>query len=137
MRSVLMLAVLLLAACALPPSDEPAHFNRMARFMGLVAHCGCSDISTERMLLDYPKVVQGHYPEKEISSMRAYVELAVAERQDNLAVICAEVCSQRCMVQSVVEPLGGRRVSETACLVSDRDLHLTDPEQVNLPGGYQ
>ncbi len=124
--AALLLLSLSLAGCALPPPDQPAYFSRMGRFMGLIANCGCSDITSARMLADYPAAVNGRYSEAEVKAMKGYVDLGNIERWDNRAVICAEVCGQRCMVQAVVGPLGGRDTGVPACLVSERDLHLSD-----------
>lgn len=139
MKAVAALVLsLLLTGCALPPPDQPAYFARMGRFMGLVANCGCSDISTDRMLKDYALALGGRYSDAEIKAMKGYVDLGASERWPNITEVCAEVCSQRCMVQSVVEPLGGRGTGEKACLVSERDLHLTDGAQIgDAPGGVQ
>jgi hypothetical protein len=123
------LALCLLAACV-PPPDQPAYFARMGRFMGLVANCGCSDITPTRMAAEYRKALGGRYPESEITAMGGYVRLGAEEKWENQMQVCIEVCSQRCMVQSVVEPLGGRGTGEKACLVSERDLHLTDGQRV-------
>ncbi|CAA7620217.1 conserved hypothetical protein [Candidatus Terasakiella magnetica] len=137
MRYFIALILLVgLGGCALTPPDQPAYFSRMGRFMGLVANCGCSDITPERMIAEYPKVVAGLYSEAEIKGMRGYVDLAATERWPNIAIICAETCSQRCMVQSVVGPLGGRGMGVGACLVNERDLHLTSGQEVgSSPGG--
>lgn len=126
-RTVLAaLAALSLASCTLPPPDQPAAPNRMGRFLGLVAHCGCSDIDVDRMLAEYPRAVAGRYSQAEIKSMHGYVDVAITESYDNQIIICAEVCSQTCMVNSVAAPLGGRLLGDGAsCLVSERDLHLT------------
>lgn len=123
----------LLAACAVPP-DQPAYHARMGRFMGLIANCGCSDISPERMLAEYRKALGDRYTAAEAAAMKGYVDLGAGETWENQMQICAEVCSQRCMVQSVVEPLGGRGTGEKACPVTERDLHLTDGNHIN-PGG--
>lgn len=124
-RAVAVLA-LALAGCTLPPPDQPAHPSRMGRFMGLVANCGCSDLSADRMLAEYPRAAAGRYSEAEIRAMRGYVELGATERYDNQLEICKEACSQACMVNAVAAPLGGRtNPGVAACLVSERDLHLT------------
>ncbi len=127
------LLVCLLAACAVPP-DQPAYYARMGRFMGLIANCGCSDISSERMLAEYGKALGDRYTAAEAAAMKGYIDLGAGETWENQIQICAEVCAQRCMVQSVVEPLGGRGTGEKACLVTERDLHLTDGNHIN-PGG--
>jgi hypothetical protein len=128
-RVAAVVAVLFaLGGCSLPPPDQPAHFSRMGRFLGLVASCGCSDITPERMIAEYPKALGGHYSEAEIKSMKGYVELGATERWDNQASICADACMQPCMVNAVAGPLGGRTVPGVpACLVSERDLHLEQP----------
>ncbi|MDO8606839.1 MAG: hypothetical protein Q7R40_09915 [Phaeospirillum sp.] len=127
----------LLAGCILPPPDQPAYFSRMGRFMGLVANCGCSDISPDRIRADYGKALGGLYTEAEVKAMKGYVDLGATEQWQNMLLVCAEACSQSCMVQAVVEPLGGRRVAEKACLVNERDLHLTDGGQLDIPGGVE
>ena len=117
---------LVLAGCALPPPDQPAHPSRMGRFLGLVSRCGCSDITPTRMLDDYAKAAAGHYSDAQIKSMHGYVDAALAENYDNQLEICGEVCGQSCMVNAVAAPMGGRRIQGAgACLVSERDLHLT------------
>jgi hypothetical protein len=55
MRTLAALCLLLLAGCALPPPDQPAHFSRMGRFLGLVANCGCTDVAPDRMAAEYRK----------------------------------------------------------------------------------
>ena len=136
MRPLTLLIGLLLAGCAYPAADEPAYFSRMGRFVGLVAGCGCSDISVDRMKADYPKALGGRYSDSEVKAMKAYVEIGASEKWQNSMQVCAEVCGQRCMVQAVVEPLGGRGTGVTACLVSERDLHLTDGAQTaDMPAG--
>lgn len=95
--------------------------------MGLVARCGCSDITTDRMLAEYPRVVSGRYSEADIKAMHGFVDVGVSENYDNQIEICAEACSQTCMVNSVAQPLGGKSSGDGAsCLVSERDLHLTE-----------
>ncbi|CAA7627321.1 hypothetical protein [Magnetospirillum sp. SS-4] len=130
-----VLCLLVLAGCSLPPPDQPAHFSRMGRFLGLVANCGCSDISPERMLAEYRKALADRYSESEAVSMRGHVDLAATEQWHNHAVVCGEVCGQRCMVQAVVEPLGGRGVGVPACPVTERDLHLTDGANTDATAG--
>lgn len=122
-----LLAVLLLTGCTLPPPDQPAAPNRMGRFLGLVANCGCAAIDGDRMLAQYGRAVAGRYSEAEIKAMHGYVDLGTTERFDNQMEICAEICSQTCMVNSVAAPLGGRLGGDgSSCLVSERDLHLTE-----------
>lgn len=122
-----LVSVLTLGACTLPPPDQPASPNRMGRFLGLVANCGCSNIDGDRMLEQYGRAVSGRYSEAEIKAMHGYVDLGTVEHFDNQLLICAEVCSQTCMVNSVAAPLGGRLGGDgTTCLVSERDLHLTE-----------
>ena len=125
MRTLLAVVMAsLLAGCALPPPDQPAHPGRMGRFLGLVSRCGCSDIAPERMLADYAKAAR-HYSAADIEAMRGYVDLGLTENFDNQMEICAEACSQSCMVNAVAAPLGGRTVAGVAaCLVNERDLHL-------------
>ncbi len=128
MKRVTVLLAAVLSACALPPPDQPASANRIGRFMGLVANCGCSDISTSWMLAEYPRAVAGLYSEADIRKMHGYVDLGTTEKWDNQIEICAEACSQTCMVNAIAKPLGGRtRGDGAACLVSERDLHLTEP----------
>ncbi len=126
--SLCLALALALAGCSQTPPDQPAYFARMARFMGLVARCECSDITPARMIAEYPKALGGLYSEKEIAAMRGYIQLAASEQWDNEVLMCAEACSQTCMVNTVAAPLGGRTVPGVqACLVSERDLHLTEP----------
>lgn len=135
MKFLSLLMGLLLAGCAYPSAEDPAYFSRMGRFAGLVAGCGCSDISVERMKAEYPKVLGGRYSEAEVKAMKGYVDLGASEKWQNNIQVCAEVCSQRCMVQAVVEPLGGRGTGVAPCLVNERDLHLTDGAQTaDAPG---
>lgn len=68
-----------LGSCSLPPPDQPAAPNRMGRFLGLVANCGCSDIGRDRMLSDYPHAVAGRYTDKQIKDMHGYVDLGAHE----------------------------------------------------------
>ena len=122
-----VLGVLLLASCALPPPDQPAAPNRMGRFLGLVANCGCSDIDRDRMLADYPRAVAGRYTEAEIKTMHGYVDVGATENFDNQLIICADTCAKTCMVNAVAAPLGGRLSGDgTTCLVSERDLNLVE-----------
>jgi len=125
-RGGIILGAALLAGC-LPSSDQPAWEGRMGRFAGLIARCGCSDLSPERMVADYPRAMVGRYSATEIQAMRGYITVAITEVADNQAEICAEVCAQSCMVEAVVGPLGGHgRDGSPACPVTERDLHLTD-----------
>lgn len=115
-----------LAACVLPPADQPAHFTRMGRFAGLIAKCGCSDITPSRMLAEYERALAGLYSAEELRRMRGHVEAGATENFDNQYEICAEACSQTCMVNAVAAPLGGRTFPGiAACTVTERDLHLT------------
>lgn len=119
-----------LASCTLPSADQPAAPNRMGRFMGLVANCGCSDISRSRMLAEYPRAVAGLYSDADIKAMHGYVDLAITEKFDNQIIICASACAQTCMVNAVAKPLGGRPVGDgRSCLVNERDLHLTEGQR--------
>jgi hypothetical protein len=98
----------------------------MGRFIGLVGLCGCSDLGPDQVLDRYAKALGGHYSEAEAKAMRGYVDLGAGEKFDNQLEICAEVCGQSCMVNAVAGPMGGRTVKGgDACLVSERDLHLT------------
>ncbi|MBC7951127.1 MAG: hypothetical protein H7Z12_04795 [Rhodospirillaceae bacterium] len=122
--SILALAAFL-SSCTLPSADQPASPNRMGRFLGLVASCGCSDITPQRMLAEYPRAVAGLYSDAEIKAMHGYVDVGASERHDNQIEICASACAQTCMVNAVAKPLGGRlRGDGATCLVNERDLHL-------------
>lgn len=135
--TVLVLAILALAGCTLPPPDQPAAPNRMGRFLGLVANCGCSDIGADRMLAEYPRAVAGRYSDAEIKAMHGYVDVGATEKYDNQIVICQSACSQTCMVNSVAQPLGGKLLGDgRSCLVSERDLHLTEGIRNNTGGGW-
>lgn len=134
MKQAATLMLLCLLGACVPPPDQPAHYTRIGRFMGLIANCGCSGIAPERMLADYPKALGGRYPAAEITAMKGYVDLGIGEKWENQMQICAEVCGQRCMVQAVAGPLGGHGTGVEPCLVNERDLHLTDGAQIN-PGG--
>lgn len=125
-RCVLVCSVLLpLLACAGAP-DRPASPERMGRFMGLVAQCGCSDIGVSRMVAEYPKALGDRYGADDVRRMRGFVEVGASESFSNQIPICAEVCSQACMVNSVVKPLGGRVVGDGAtCPVDEDRLNLT------------
>lgn len=130
-----LILAIALSSCTLPPPDQPAAPNRMGRFLGLVANCGCSDISPDRMLAEYPRAVSDRYSEAEIKAMHGYVDLAVTEHFDNQIEICAAACGNSCMVNAVAKPLGGRlRGDGQTCLVSERDLHLTEGRRSN--GGW-
>ncbi len=122
-----LLLCLFAGACSLiPPPDQPASVPRLGRFIGLVARCECSNISTSRILAEFPRAVSQHYSAAQIDALRGYVELGATERFDNQIVICAEACSQTCMVNAIAGPLGGAlQGNGAACLVSERDLHLT------------
>ncbi len=125
---VVVALALAVGGCSLPPPDQPAYYTRMGRFLGLVANCGCSNITPERMIAEYPKALGGRYSEAEVKGMKGYVELGTQERWDNQQSICADACMQPCMVNAVAAPLGGRTVpGVAACLVSERNLHLEEP----------
>jgi hypothetical protein len=133
MRYAAAALICLLCACV-PPPDQPAYHARMGRFMGLIANCGCSDITPDRMVAEYRKALGERYPASAVAAMEGYVKLGATEIWDNMTQVCAEVCAQRCMVQAVVEPLGGHGMGEKPCLVSERDLHLTDGAQLGPLG---
>ncbi|MGE5476266.1 MAG: hypothetical protein ACM3Q1_06400 [Bacteroidales bacterium] len=122
-----MTAFMLSACSMLPPADQPAAPNRMGRFVGLIGNCGCSDISPDRILAEYPRALAGIYSDADIKSMHGYVDVGASERYDNQLVICRSACSQTCMVNSVVKPLGGQLSGDGAtCPVTERGLHLTE-----------
>ncbi len=125
----LLLALFVAGCSVLPPADQPASPNRMGRFLGLVASCGCSDITPARMISDYPRALGDRYSAEEIKAMRAYVQLGAAEHAVNQSSICGDVCTARCMVNSVAAPLGGSVSPGIAsCLVNERDLHMEEPK---------
>lgn len=114
----------LLGACVAP--DQPASPERLGRFMGLVAQCGCSDISPDRMMAEYGRAVAGRYSAAELRRMKGFVELGASERFTNQIPICAEACAQTCQVNAVVKPLGGRAVGDGAtCALTEFGLHST------------
>ncbi|HTH17024.1 MAG TPA: hypothetical protein VL974_10255 [Magnetospirillum sp.] len=125
MNRVLPLAFLLvLSACTAP--DRPASPERLGRFMGLVAHCGCSDVSLDRMMAEYPRAVSA-YSAGDINRIRGFIEVGGRENFSNQVPICAEVCSQTCAVNAVVLPLGGRPLGNGApCALTEGGLHLTE-----------
>lgn len=132
-----VILALALASCAVPAADQPAAPNRMGRFIGLVANCGCSDIGRERMLSDYPRAVADRYSEADVKAMHGYADVGAYEKYDNQIVICREACAQTCMVNSVVQPLGGRLSGDgRSCLVSERNLHLTEGTRNNTGGHW-
>lgn len=123
-RSLILL--LALTGCVLPPPDQPAHYQRMGRFAGLIAKCGCSDITPSRMLAEYDRALGGLYSADDLRRMRGFVDAGATENFDNQYEICAEACSQTCMVNAIAGPLGGRTTpGVAACKVTERDLHLT------------
>jgi hypothetical protein len=125
--SALLMSVTILASCTLPPPNQPAAPNRIGRFLGLVANCGCSDITGDRMLAEYPRAVAGLYSEAEIKAMHGYVDLATGEHYDNQLEICLAACSNTCMVNAAAKPLGGKLSGDgKSCLISERNLHLTE-----------
>lgn len=127
-RLFALMAALVVASCSLlPPPDQPAAPNRIGRFIGLIANCGCSDIGPERMLVEYPRAVADRYSAAEIKSMHGYVDVGAYERYANQIVICRAACSNTCMVNSVVAPLGGKLAGDgRSCPITERDLHLTE-----------
>ena len=119
---------LVLAVGTAEATDQPAPINRIGRFLGLVASCGCSDISPERMIADYAQVLGNNYSAAEVKAMKGYVELGADEHWDNQASICAGVCIRRCMVNAAVAPLGGRlSPGIESCPISERDMDLEEP----------
>lgn len=124
-RSVAVLPLILaLAGCA--AADTPASPERLGRFIGLVAQCGCSDVSLDRMLAEYPHALAGRYSPSEIGHLRGFIQVGGTENFSNQVPICAEVCSQTCAVNAVVLPLGGRSVGDgSACMLTERGLNLT------------
>ena len=119
---------LILAIGAAEAAEQPASVNSIGRFLGLVASCGCSDVSPERMVADYAHVLGSNYSAAEIKAMKGYVELGADEHWDNQASICAGVCIRRCMVNAAVAPLGGRTTPGVdACPISERDMDLEEP----------
>lgn len=116
--------LVLVAACTAP--DQPASPERLGRFMGLVAQCGCSDLTADRMMAEYGRALAGRYSESELRRMKGFIELGATERFTNQIPICAEVCSQTCQVNAVVKPLGGRLSGDgSTCALGEGDLHLT------------
>jgi hypothetical protein len=119
-----LVAVAGLAACAAP--DGPASPERLGRFAGLVARCGCSDVTLSRMLADYPPTLAGRYSTDDIRRVRGFIEVGGAENFSNQLPICAEVCSQTCAVNAVALPVGGRPTGDgRACTVTEGRLNLT------------
>lgn len=139
MRAIVSLVLALaVAGCSFPAPDQPAAPNRIGRFMGLIANCGCSDISADRMLAEYPRAVAGRYSEADIKAMHGYIDVGAYEKFDNQIVICREACSQTCMVNSVAQPLGGRLSGDgRSCPITERDLHLTEGLRNNTGGGIR
>ena len=117
---------LVVTSCSFPAPDQPAAPNRIGRFIGLIANCGCSDVTRERMLAEYPRAVSGTYSPDDFRRMHGFVDLGAWETWDNQIVICREACGQTCMVNAIVQPLGGRLSGDgRSCPVTERDLHLT------------
>jgi hypothetical protein len=121
-RPFAIVALLLTLGACVPPPDQPAHPARIGRFIGLVARCDCSDVGEGRMAAEWTKVVEGRYTPADIDTMRGYVNAALTENFDNQIVVCADVCDQPCMVETVVAPLQGRSTGVAACPVTERDL---------------
>lgn len=112
MRRLLILALALLAA-ACAAADRPASPERLGRFMGLVAQCGCSDVSAARLAQSHP-------------DMRGFIELGASENFSNQVPICREACSQTCAVNAVVLPLGGRPAGDgRTCPLTEGGINLT------------
>ena len=127
--SCLLLAAMLAGCAMIPSADQPAAPSHMGRFLGLVASCGCSDITTDRMMTDYAKAAGGRYSPDDLKAMKGYVQMGTTEHVVNQSSICAGVCSNRCMVNTVVAPLGGKTFANVAaCPVTERDLNLEDPK---------
>lgn len=127
-KSILALILALpLAGCTLPGADEPAHPNRMGRFIGLVANCGCgTGLTTSQVMAGYPQVAGGAYSPEDLRRMHGFVEVGATERFSNQYEICAEVCVQACKVNTVAAPLGGRTIpGAEPCPITERGLHLT------------
>lgn len=124
LRRFAVLLPLAMAACTAP--DAPASPERLGRFIGLVANCGCSDIGPERMLAEYPRAVSGRYSAADVSRMHGFIDVGTDEKFENQPLICAEVCTQTCAVNFVVLPLGGRPAGNGAsCVPTEGGLHLT------------
>lgn len=142
MKSLLSVVVLLvlgvtLAACekTVPTKpDEPAYYSRMARFIGLVSRCGCSDLTADQVLDNYAKALGKQYPPQQVDQMRGYIDVALSEHYNNQMEICLEVCSQKCMVNAVAGPLGGKTIPDVqACAITERNLHLTPGRYTSHP----
>lgn len=119
-------AAVVLSSCALAAPDEPAHYIRAGRFIGLVARCECSDLTGKQVLNEYPKVLASRYSPDQVEKMRGYIDSALSEHYANQMEICLEVCAQKCMVNTVAEPLGGKVNSGVAaCPITERGLLLT------------
>ncbi|HLO76045.1 MAG TPA: hypothetical protein VK196_06270 [Magnetospirillum sp.] len=118
------LMLLLVAACA--TGDRPASPERLGRFIGLVGRCGCSDVTADRLLADYPRALGDRYSAADIQRMRGFVDLGAGENFSNQVTICAEICSQTCAVNAVTVPLGGRPSGNGAtCALTEGRLNLT------------
>jgi hypothetical protein len=121
---ITVVIAMMLAACA--GADRPASPERLGRFAGLVARCGCSDVTVPRMLADYPPSLAGRYAADDLRRLRGFIEMGGSENFSNQVPICAEVCSQTCAVNAVVLPLGGRPAGDgAACAISEGRLNLT------------
>lgn len=122
---ILVVPLLALGSCFLPPPDQPADAGRFGRFVGLVARCGCTDLGVERAAQGLDRLLADR-TDSEARTARSYFRLGAEENWDNMVEICGEVCGQRCMVATVAEPLGGHGPDVVPCPVTERDLHLTD-----------
>ncbi|MBX9633786.1 MAG: hypothetical protein K2X44_02290 [Magnetospirillum sp.] len=125
MRFLFALSLPLFAAACVAP-DLPASPERLGRFMGLVAQCGCSDVTPSRMMAEYERAVAGRYSAAELRRMQGFIDLGATEKFSNQIPICAEICAQTCQVNAVVKPLGGTTMGNgDVCTLTERDLHLT------------
>ncbi|MGE5475726.1 MAG: hypothetical protein ACM3Q1_03665, partial [Bacteroidales bacterium] len=80
-RFIAAVIVLTLAACA--GADRPASPERLGRFAGLVARCGCSDVTVLRMLADYPPSLAGRYSPDDVRRLRGFIEMGGSENFSN------------------------------------------------------
>lgn len=126
MRRAVAVVILSLSLAGCAGADRPASPERLGRFMGLVAACGCSDVSLSRLLAEYPRAVAGRYSPADLQRLRGFIELGGTENYSNQVPICAEACSQTCLVNAVVVPLDGRPAGDgTACQPTEARINLT------------